>query len=192
MIAKASLVLVLVIGCFLLIGVGFLKNKPESQELLREISLNARVAQLIYTMRKAKGLTQQQLADLIQTKQSVIARLEDADYEGHSLSMLHRISEALQQRVEISIVPTEITQTNGLASLNDLPTSLIGARQALGLTPKELAEKVGMSEQEIVDHEATLYSSISFDRLRNVVEALLIDHQEISTMREVVSHRETS
>ena len=192
MIAKASLVLVLVIGCFLLIGVGFLKNKPESQELLREISLNARVAQLIYTMRKAKGLTQQQLADLIQTKQSVIARLEDADYEGHSLSMLHRISEALQQRVEISIVPTEITQTNGLASLNDLPTSLIGARKALGLTPKELAEKVGMSEQEIVDHEATLYSSISFDRLRNVVEALLIDHQEISTMREVVSHRETS
>ena len=156
----------------------FLKNKPESQELLREISLNARVAQLIYTMRKAKELTQQQLADLIQTKQSVIARLEDADYEGHSLSMLHRISEALQQRVEISIVPAEITSTNGLASLNDLPTSLIGARQALGLTPKELAEKVGMSEQEIKDHEATLYSSISFDRLRSVVEALSIGCQE--------------
>ena len=40
----------------------FLKDKPESQELLREISLNARVAQLIYTVRKQKGLTQKQLA----------------------------------------------------------------------------------------------------------------------------------
>jgi ribosome-binding protein aMBF1 (putative translation factor) len=59
---------------------------------------------LIYTARKQSGLTQQQLADLIQTKQSVIARLEDADYEGHSLSMLQRIGDALGQRIEISMV----------------------------------------------------------------------------------------
>jgi predicted transcriptional regulator len=60
---------------------------------------------LIYTARKQAGLTQQQLADLIQTKQSVIARLEDADYEDHSLSMLQRVGEALGQRIEIKMVP---------------------------------------------------------------------------------------
>lgn len=87
----------------------YIKNDPAFQELLREASLNAKVAQLIYTTRKQAGLTQQQLADLIQTKQSVIARLEDADYEGHSLSMLQRIGEALGQRIEINMVPnTEI------------------------------------------------------------------------------------
>ena len=43
-----------------------------------------------------------QLAKLIGTKQPVIARLEDADYEGHSLSMLQRIAEALDQRLEVS------------------------------------------------------------------------------------------
>ncbi|MBW4552423.1 MAG: helix-turn-helix transcriptional regulator [Aphanocapsa sp. GSE-SYN-MK-11-07L] len=52
-------------------------------------------------------MTQQQLADRIGTKQSVIARLEDADYEGHSLSMLQRIAGALNQRVEIKLLPIE-------------------------------------------------------------------------------------
>jgi ribosome-binding protein aMBF1 (putative translation factor) len=83
----------------------YVKNDPAIQDLLREASLNAKVAQLIYTARKQAGLTQQQLADLIQTKQSVIARLEDADYEGHSLSMLQRIGEALGQQIEIKMVP---------------------------------------------------------------------------------------
>jgi transcriptional regulator with XRE-family HTH domain len=84
----------------------YIKGDPDRQELMREISLNAEVAQLIYTARKEAGLTQQQLADLIQTKQLVIARLEDNDYEGHSLTMLQRISEALGQKIEIKMVPT--------------------------------------------------------------------------------------
>ncbi|MFB2894243.1 helix-turn-helix domain-containing protein [Aerosakkonemataceae cyanobacterium BLCC-F50] len=43
-------------------------------------------------------------ADRIGTKQSVIARLEDADYEGHSLSMLQKIARALNQRLEVKLV----------------------------------------------------------------------------------------
>ena len=73
--------------------------------MVREASLNARVAQIIYDARTQAGLTQQQLADLIETKQSVIARLEDADYEGHSLSMLQRIAQGLKQRIEIQLTP---------------------------------------------------------------------------------------
>jgi ribosome-binding protein aMBF1 (putative translation factor) len=78
----------------------------ELNEMVREASLNARVAQIIYDARTQAGLTQQQLADLIETKQSVIARLEDADYEGHSLSMLQRIAQVLNQRVEIQLMPS--------------------------------------------------------------------------------------
>jgi hypothetical protein len=43
----------------------------------------------------------------------VIARLENADYEGHSLSMLQRIAYALNQRVEINLLPMENEQTLG-------------------------------------------------------------------------------
>ena len=38
------------------------------------------------------------------TTQSVISRLEDADYEGHSLAMLNRIAAAVERRVEIRFV----------------------------------------------------------------------------------------
>ena len=44
---------------------------------------------------------------LIGTTASIICRLEDANYEGHSLAMLNRIAAALNQRVEIRFVPAE-------------------------------------------------------------------------------------
>jgi len=74
---------------------------PAIRRLLEEARINAVVAQLIYNARTRAGLTQEALAKLVGTKQPVIARLEDADYEGHSLSMLQRIAGALDQRIEI-------------------------------------------------------------------------------------------
>lgn len=78
---------------------------PELTEMLRESSINAQVSLIIYDVRKQAGLTQKQLAELIGTTQSVIARLEDADYEGHSLSMLARIAAALNQKLKIEMSP---------------------------------------------------------------------------------------
>jgi predicted transcriptional regulator len=46
------------------------------------------------------------LARKVGTTQSVISRLEDADYDGHSLAMLRRIASALEKRVEIRFVPS--------------------------------------------------------------------------------------
>jgi ribosome-binding protein aMBF1 (putative translation factor) len=80
----------------------------ELQEMVKEASINAQVSLIIYDVRKQAGLTQRQLADLIGTTQSVIARLEDADYDGHSLSMLARIAAALDRKLEIKMLPKEI------------------------------------------------------------------------------------
>jgi ribosome-binding protein aMBF1 (putative translation factor) len=81
---------------------------PELQDMVKEASINAQVSLIIYDVRKQAGLTQKQLADLIGTTQSVIARLEDADYEGHSLSMLARIAAALDRKLEIKMLPKEV------------------------------------------------------------------------------------
>ena len=80
------------------------------RKMIAEETLNARVAAMIHEARARAGLTQTQLAELIATKQSVIARLEDADYDGHSLTMLQRIAEALGQRLEVSFVPGRGTE----------------------------------------------------------------------------------
>lgn len=80
------------------------------RRMIAQETLNTQVARLIYEARVAAGLTQAELARLIGTKQPVIARLEDADYEGHSLSMLQRIALALNQQLEIHFVPTDKRQ----------------------------------------------------------------------------------
>ena len=77
---------------------------------IRGFSHQIKIAEMIYAARKAAGLTQDQLAQAIDTKQQVISQLESADYEGHSLSMLERIAKALHRRVEIQLVPDESEQ----------------------------------------------------------------------------------
>ena len=83
----------------------FFEGKPERLAELERIRADDAVARKIYDLRTQAGLTQRQLAKLVSTTASVICRLEDADYEGHSLAMLNRIAEALNRRVEIRFVP---------------------------------------------------------------------------------------
>lgn len=49
-------------------------------------------AVLVREMREDAGLTQAALAKKVGATQSVIARLEDAEYTGHSLTMLERVA----------------------------------------------------------------------------------------------------
>lgn len=76
-------------------------DDPSFRARVEEEKLNAQVARLIHDARVAAKLTQKRLADLVGTTQPVIARLEDADYEGHSLAMLRRIAAALNRRIEV-------------------------------------------------------------------------------------------
>jgi DNA-binding XRE family transcriptional regulator len=83
----------------------YVGDDPERVSEYEKCGADIEVAQLIYDMRTDAGLTQRQLAKKVGTTASVICRLEDADYEGHSLAMLRRIAEALGKRIEIRFVP---------------------------------------------------------------------------------------
>jgi DNA-binding XRE family transcriptional regulator len=83
----------------------FYAGKVDRLRNLEEGRANEEIARKIHELRTAANLTQTQLAGLIGTTASVTCRLEDADYEGHSLAMLRRIAGALNQRVEIRFVP---------------------------------------------------------------------------------------
>jgi ribosome-binding protein aMBF1 (putative translation factor) len=76
-------------------------NDPKSQRAVEEEMAKREIGTKIYQLRESAGLSQAELARRVGTTQSVISRLEDADYDGHSLSMLNRIADALEHRVEI-------------------------------------------------------------------------------------------
>lgn len=59
----------------------------------------------IAAARKAECITQECLADRVGTTQSVISRIEQDHYEGHTLSLLARVADALNCRVDVRLVP---------------------------------------------------------------------------------------
>jgi ribosome-binding protein aMBF1 (putative translation factor) len=82
-------------------------DDPTRQAEYEEGLVNVKAAQLLYDMRTAAGLSQRELAKRVGTTASVICRLEDADYSGHTLQMLNRIASALGRRIELHAVPKE-------------------------------------------------------------------------------------
>jgi len=82
----------------------YVGEDPERIESFEDELLNTRIASQIYDLRTKAELSQRQLAERVGTTASVICRLEDADYDGHSLSMLRRIAEAMDKQIEIHFV----------------------------------------------------------------------------------------
>ncbi|HEX8208749.1 MAG TPA: helix-turn-helix domain-containing protein [Longimicrobium sp.] len=111
---------------------------------------NAEIAQLIHDRRTTAGLTQKQLAELIGTRQSVISRLEDADYDGHSLSMLQRVAEALEQKVQVRMTPADPEAGTIRFAFREI---MRGLRKRKGLTLDELADRIGADREELAAME---------------------------------------
>jgi len=83
----------------------YIKDKPKRLKSLKKEHEAMDIAAQIYNIRKRAALSQKQLANLVGTTQSVISRLEAADYSGHSLQMLNRIAAVLHYKVEVRLVP---------------------------------------------------------------------------------------
>jgi ribosome-binding protein aMBF1 (putative translation factor) len=85
-------------------------GSPEMADLVEQEEANLDIARKIFQLRSKAKLSQAGLAKRIGTTQSVISRLEDADYDGHSLVMLRRIAAALEKRLEIRFLPVRKPQ----------------------------------------------------------------------------------
>ena len=88
----------------------YIGDDPEKVASFERAVADASIAQSIYDLRTNAGLSQKELAARVRTTASVICRLEDADYEGHSMAMLRRIAAAVGQRVEVHFLPLDHMQ----------------------------------------------------------------------------------
>lgn len=82
-----------------------LKQNPTLKEEFEKADRAWDIAFQIYDLRKKSGLTQTQLAKLVKTSQSNIARIESADYTGYTFKTLEKVTKALRAKLEIRIVP---------------------------------------------------------------------------------------
>jgi HTH-type transcriptional regulator / antitoxin HipB len=92
-------------------------------------------------------------------------------FEGiqHSFqTQIDRMEAELQEYDDLKAGKVEIT----MGAIEDLPKVLIQKRISLGMTQKELAEKLGIKEQMVQRYESNGYESISYHRLTEVWNAL--------------------
>jgi HTH-type transcriptional regulator / antitoxin HipB len=95
--------------------------------------------------------------------------------------------------LKINDLSQEIEEYNNLkqqtsikiSSIQDLPVALIKARIAKGMTQKELAQKIGVKEQQVQRDEANQYSSAGFHRLTEVAKALEVSIQETNVLLKI-------
>lgn len=117
----------------------YVGSDPKRQARFEAALVDAEVARQIYDLRTQSGLTQKQLAVLVGTSTSAISRLEDADYDGHSLGMLRRIASALDRRVEVRFVPLRRASLPGTHRKSKSANASAGSRSHPGRPAKKKA-----------------------------------------------------
>jgi transcriptional regulator with XRE-family HTH domain len=117
-----------------------------------------------------------------------LERVEQRAEEDSSIHPLIRRAELAAIESQIATLRSEIREYEQLKagdrvvlradSLADLPTVLIQARIAAGLSQEDLAERLGMKKQQIQRYESDDYASASLATLVRVAEALDVGIRE--------------
>jgi transcriptional regulator with XRE-family HTH domain len=90
-------------------------------------------------------------------------------------SQLEDLENQLRDYEELQSGRQAVLEVNSLA---ELPRALVQARIAANMSQKELAERLGMKEQQVQRYEATDYSGASLARLQEVCEAIGLNIRE--------------
>jgi len=134
-----------------------LAKNPELALRVEREYLNACIASDVYNARKKRGLTQKELAELVGTQQSVISRIEDSDYEGHSLSSLLKVAQALGLKLKIAFEEPSTNDESEFDFLTSTNFSLIGSERKFESYPSAISDdilstnpKSNLSQTELV------------------------------------------
>ena len=106
----------------------------------------------------------------------------DADDGVHPLiakaqeeALTSQLADLENELVEYESLKAGKFRLDSLKIVADLPSVLIKARIAQGLSQKELAERIGLKEQQIQRYEATDYASANLARIQEVASAFNVD-----------------
>ena len=102
----------------------------------------------------------------------IIANAEEVSLE----SMIEELRDELQEYERTKQGHVDMTT---LHSMHMVPAALIKARIAKGLTQRQLANRVGLKEQQIQRYESNDYRNVDFGRVQEIAQALIgSEHEE--------------
>ena len=111
-----------------------------------------------------------------QTKSKILAKAE--------LAALQSEFEILTMQLhEYEALKSGTVEVLKASTLEDLPSILIRARIAKRLSQRQLAEALGLKEQQIQRYEAEEYASANLQRLTEVANALSLNISEVAEFR---------
>lgn len=88
-------------------------------------------------------------------------------------SQLNDLREEIEEYEKLMNSPSrKLSRVFALKSIESLPQALVEARIAKKLSQKELAERLGLKEQQIQRYEATNYASASLTRVIKISQVL--------------------
>ena len=87
------------------------RGKPRRVTALNQTRRELSLGRQIRELRESRGLSQAQLARALRTHAPAISRIEDADYDGHSLRILRKIAEYFDQELVVTFKPQRRTAT---------------------------------------------------------------------------------
>lgn len=109
---------------------------------------------------------------LDELRERPVAKAEELRRQVELAAVDAQVRELTAELKEYDNLRTGKAEIGPLDSLDDLPRLLIRARIASGLTQRDLAERLGMPEQQVQRYEANDWSTASLARLREVAKVL--------------------
>lgn len=113
-----------------------------------------------------------------QTKSKTLAKAELAAMQ----SEFEQLSTQLHEYEALKSGNIEVLKAS---TLEDLPRILIRARIAKGLSQRQLADALGLKEQQIQRYEAEAYASASLQRFAEIARALDLNISEVAEFRTI-------
>ena len=157
----------------------YIGDDTERKASLQAERVNAEVARMIYELREEAGMKQKELAALIGTTQSVISRLENSDYDGHSLSMLSKIAKALNRKLSISMTDGDKGSDVRRFVFQEV---VRGLRKDKKLSVDKFAKKSGIDKADVIDMERNPNYKPSPIDIHNLSKFYNIPHRKLAIL----------
>lgn len=141
----------------------------DDSELLLQIALSdlaADIAEQVYEARTERGLTQNELAEMVGTSQSAVARIENADYDGRSIRTLAKIARALKLRLQVNFTeedehPIRFKFSSGQSKPSDTTGSTCTFKVGNGATNEQITKTESIEDRNPLGFVGTNPSSHS-------------------------------